>query len=112
MSLFDLAKAGDLEQITETLSANPAWANESPVLTWAAANGRVEIVEILVKLGSINLDTPGKLSGYTPLEHAAANGHIAMIETLIKLGSQSLDRIAEDGSTPLSLAARYGRVEV
>ena len=77
-------------------------------LHWAASNGRVEVVQALLKA---KVDKEVKdIEGCSPLHVAVANGHSEVVQALIKAGA---DVNAKDNfkSTPLHGAAWKGHAE-
>ena len=56
------------------------WWGRTP-LSWAAGQGRVNIVKVLLDTGKFNLDAADK-SGWTPLSLAEANGHVEVVSLL------------------------------
>ena len=75
-------------------------------LSWAAAEGSEESIELLLKKPSIQLDIPDKL-GKTPLLRAADAGHTKCIRMLLDKGA-NVKCADEQGRTALSLAAVKG----
>lgn len=84
---------------------SPDSLGKSP-LSWAACEGHVSLVQLLLELGASrdSMDT----NWHTPLSWAAKTGHHDVVELLVNLGAdkQSRDKY---GQSPLSLAARYGQ---
>ena len=80
-------------------------------LVWAARNGHLAVVEILLGQREINPDKPDK-GGRTPLSHAAGNGHSGVVKVL--LGREEVDpgTLTDLGWTPLAIAAGNGHEEV
>ena len=76
------------------------------ILSWAAAEGSEESIELLLKQPSIQLDIPDKL-GQTPLLRAADAGHNKCMRMLLDKGA-SVKHADEEGRTALSLAAIKG----
>ena len=76
------------------------------VLSWAAAEGSEESIELLLKQPSIQLDIPDKL-GQTPLLRAAEAGHTRCLRMLLHKGA-NLKHADNEGMTALSLAAIKG----
>jgi ankyrin repeat protein len=67
-------------------------------LHWAAANGRVEVINVLVQLGA---DKEAKAAyGATPLHAAAGMRQVEAIKALEQLGAQ-IDAQTVNGETPL-----------
>jgi ankyrin repeat protein len=80
-------------------------AHGDAALHWAANNGRVEALRVLVELGA---DKDAKTArGKTPLHLAAAMGHVEAIKALVQLGAQ-LDAQTADEETPLQMSVRAG----
>ena len=77
-------------------------------LTFAAAMGHDEVVEILLGREAIN---PDKLEndGGTPLLFAACNGHEGVVKMLLGREEVNPDRLDINGRTPLSWAAEHGK---
>ena len=75
-------------------------------LSWAAAQGREESMQLLLQQTAIDLDIPDK-SGQTPLLRAADAGHTKCIRLLLDKGA-NVKHADEQGRTALSLAALKG----
>ena len=75
-------------------------------LSWAAAEGSEESIELLLKQPSIELEIPDK-SGQTPLLRAADAGHTKCIRMLMDKGA-NVKHADNEGRTALSLAAIKG----
>lgn len=80
-------------------------------LTIASLFGLGEIVELLLKMESVELN-PTDQFGRTPLLWAAEKGHIEVIKLLLKMTKVELNHRDHIGQTPLSLAALNGHDEV
>jgi len=80
-------------------------------LVWAARNGHMGVVKILLGRGDVNPDKPDEY-GQTPLGFAAENGHEGVVEILLGRGDVNPDKPDEDGQTPLSYGAENGHEEV
>ena len=93
------------------MSANKEATNKYGVgpLNWAAWNGHLEIVRMLMDAGA-NKDARDEW-GNTALHRAAENGHVKVVEYLV---SKQCDKEAEDkdGRTPLIRAAEKAQAEV
>ncbi|KAL9132838.1 MAG: hypothetical protein Q9175_005983 [Cornicularia normoerica] len=75
-------------------------------LSWAAAEGSEESIEMLLRQPSIELDIPDQF-GQTPVLRAADAGHIKCIRMLLDKGA-NLKHADYEGRTALSLAAIKG----
>jgi ankyrin repeat protein len=89
-------------------SARPA------LITWAAACGRPEAVEILARLGfDVNAkgrtDMPSDQPWQTALHKAAEDGHLELARTLLRLGADPDIRDHRFDSTPLGWARYFGQ---
>ena len=89
-------------------SARPA------LITWAAACGRPEAVEILSGLGfDVNArgrtDVPGDQPWQTALHKAAEDGNLELAQTLLRLGADPDLRDHRFGSTPLGWSRYFGQ---
>ncbi|KAI3575665.1 ankyrin repeat-containing domain protein [Fusarium oxysporum f. sp. albedinis] len=123
-------------QVLELLLQSGADVNTSDVrgytpLYMASLGGFIDIVEILTQKGAgLNVKT---VAGETPLHASSAMGHLRVTQLLIQHGAdaaskdnsgrnplhyacssqtQTLDEADHWGSTPLSLAARFGGVGI
>ncbi|KAL9071470.1 MAG: hypothetical protein Q9161_004187 [Pseudevernia consocians] len=83
----------------------PAYENKT-ALSWAAAEGSEESIELLLKQPSIDLEIPDKL-GQTPLLRAADAGHTKCVRMLFDKGA-NVKHADDEGRTALSLAAIKG----
>ncbi len=105
-SLHD-AISGDKEESVGIL--NTADNQGFTALHVAAANGHVDIISLLLKLGaSISSKDFTKA---TALHHASMNGHSGAVELLLSAGVP-VDAQEEKGATALHLAAARGHVAV
>jgi ankyrin repeat protein len=82
------------------------------LITWAAACGRVEPVEILVALGfDVNArgrtDMPSDQPWQTALHQAAGDGNLELAQTLLRLGADPDLRDHRFDSTPLGWARHF-----
>jgi len=63
--------------------------------------------------GLLNLDARVTAKKWTALHYAAMMGHITVVEALLtSMQAVAIDAQAEDGRTPLMLAAERGKIEV
>lgn len=83
----------------------PAYENKI-ALSWAAAEGSEESIELLLKQPNIALDIPDQ-SGQTPLLRCADAGHTKCVRMLLDKGA-SVKHADKKGRTALSLAAIKG----
>ncbi|KAH0562831.1 hypothetical protein GP486_002538 [Trichoglossum hirsutum] len=89
--------------------------NQTPLL-WAARNGHLEVVKLLLDKGGVDLDSKDTRYGRTPLSWAAEDGHGEVVKLL--LGRRGVDPDSKDtrydnmGMTPLSRAAESGHGKV
>jgi ankyrin repeat protein len=121
-ALIAAALAVDRAGIDRILGRHPDAAVEAirrrpGVMVWAAANGWLEAVRLLVELGfDINAkgrgDTPIEQEWSTALHEAAGNGNAELVQALLDLGA---DRTIEDrrfDSTPEQWARYFGHESV
>jgi hypothetical protein len=73
------------------------YANRTP-LSWAAQEGRINIVKLLLQMETTVGDVDGR--GRTPLSRASENGHEVVAELLIDKGAD-VNASDKDGRTPL-----------
>ena len=82
-------------------------------LSWAASNGHLEVVKLLVHDASVEVDSRDSEYGQTPLSWAAESGHLKVVELLAQEAGAEVDsKDSEYGRTPLSWAAANGHLEV
>jgi ankyrin repeat protein len=118
--LIEASKYGDLETAANALSrgaeANAVIEGRTP-LWWAAQEGHIEIVDLLLKTGAnVNFSDP---EGFTTLRQAmwidpddVEDTHLATFEHLLLHGADVNLRCATDGGcTVLHVAAAFGRLE-
>ena len=77
-------------------------------LHWACREGRVQIVDLLIKRGAkVNVTNMGD---DTPLHNAAQNGHVSIIKKLVQQKC-NINVVNEHGNTPLHYAC-FGQYAV
>ncbi|MFC3908243.1 ankyrin repeat domain-containing protein [Legionella dresdenensis] len=96
-----------LHQIDADLTM-PANDHSTP-LTAAASAGRVKAINFLCSVG-VNPNKADAGEGYTPAYVAARFDQVASLKALNMLGA-ALDTPARDGTTPLFIAAAYGKLD-
>jgi ankyrin repeat protein len=111
--------AADRVRLDELLGEHPGLAAQvrsarPALITWAAACGRPEAVEILAGLGfDVNAkgrtDMPVEQPWQTALHKAAEDGHLELARTLLRLGADPDIRDHRFDSTPLGWARHFGQ---
>jgi len=107
-ALLEAAEAQDvnLKQVEALLksgaNANTRDALGMRPLLYAARNGVIEVVRVLLEAGA---DPDVKGGGFTPLGIAALNGHTRTVQLLLKAGAD-VDKKSDNGFTPLMNAAQ------
>lgn len=105
-NIWAAAKRGDVDAIERHLTSGEAVNGVDPEhggtpLQWAAAGGRTEAVDLLVRRGA-NVNHAGR-DGGTALHAAAFLGHVKTVETLLRHGAM-VNVVNRDGSKPLDVA--------
>jgi ankyrin repeat protein len=113
------ALAADRPGLDRLLADHPGLAGQvrsarPALITWAAACGRPEAVEILAGLGfDVNAlgrtDVPSDQPWQTALHKAAEDGHVELARTLLRLGANPDLRDRRFGGTPLGWARYFGQ---
>jgi len=113
------ALAADRGSLDRLLAEHPGLAGQvraarPALITWAAACGRPEAVEILARLGfDVNArgrtDMPSDQPWQTALHKAAEDGNLELARTLLRLGADPDIRDHRFGSTPLGWARHFGQ---
>ncbi len=87
--------------------------NYDPVdgLVLAAQKGHVDVVQMLINTGGVNLNQPIN-DGATPLFIAAQNDLAEVVQILVNTVGVALNQPKNDGATPLFIAAQKGFAEV
>ena len=99
-------------------ASSPKDFNDRTPLSWAAENGHLEIVKLLLKEG-VGVDSEDAWTPWswakqivrTPLSWAAENGHLEVVKLLLKKGADVASK-ENDGQTPMSRAAGNGHLEI
>lgn len=100
------AKTGDAATLKRLLDGgadpNSHDADALTALNWAAYNGYLAAVQILVQHHA-DIDSHGNQSQWTPLMNAAAQGHIDVVSFLVGHGAD-INAHSSDGLSPLDFA--------
>jgi hypothetical protein len=113
-NLHDAVEFGDVTEVRRLVAAgadvDEEWgeARMRP-LHYAACNGHVEAITVLVQLGA-DKDAKG-VGGVTPLHVAASMGHVEAVTVLAQLGADIAARM-DNGLTPLQLSIHLDRHQV
>ncbi|KAF3482083.1 uncharacterized protein GIQ15_04842 [Arthroderma uncinatum] len=78
-------------------------------LAYASKQGNKDVVELLLRIRGIDVNTRDKFNRRTPLMHAAMMGHKAVVKSLLKSPDIDINRANRYGQSPLSFAAQFGR---
>lgn len=88
-------------RLTELEARNPAGET---VLMYAALHGDIELIRLLLKRGAqVNM------GGWTPMHYAAVSGRTDVLALLLEHHAY-IDAPSANGTTPLMMAAREGRM--
>lgn len=74
------------------------------LLTWAAANGHIEMVELLVNYGA-DCNIINKYD-WNPLRIAASRGNFHVVKKLVELGAD-INNVGQNGDSILHITFRY-----
>jgi ankyrin repeat protein len=106
----DAARRGDLDAVRRLVETgadvNTPHGDGMTALHWAAENGDVEIVEVLIYAGA-HLEAVTRNGGYTPLHLASAVGRLETMEALLQAGAD-VSRGTTTGVTALHYAGASG----
>tara|TARA_B110000116_G_scaffold88403_1_gene76871 strand:- start:578 stop:2341 length:1764 start_codon:yes stop_codon:yes gene_type:complete len=109
--IADAAMHGDFDSvrilIQEGEEVNAAQGDGMTALHWAAENGDIEMLEMLISAGA-NSEAVTRLGRYTPLHLASKIGKDASVVSLLRLGSAVNPRTTTGAVTPLHFAASSG----
>lgn len=109
----DAAKAKDAAAVKALLKqgadVNAAQGDGMTALHWAASNGDVTLVQMLLAAGA-NVRATTRLGGITALHMASQGGHAQVVAALIAAGAAP-NGATSTGATSLMLAARAGSAE-
>ncbi len=109
----DAAQTGDVDQVRTLLregeDVNASQGDGMTALHWAAYQGNLEMIEVLVYAGS-NLEAVTRVADYTPLMVAARTGHGDAAVLLLDAGANP-DATTSTGVTALHFAAGAGQTQ-
>jgi len=107
----DAAQSGNVTAVRTLLregeDVNASQGDGMTALHWAAYQGDLELVDVLLYAGA-NLEATTRIAGYTPLLIGARTGHGAAVEALIAAGANASVRTST-GVTALHFAAGAGQ---
>lgn len=111
----EAARDGDLQHVRRLLSSGQVYSsardkNGNTALHFAAASGRVDIVQFLLLKGADENAVDWK--GRSPLHIAAENGHVASMEALFAAGADSRFRAGKDECSILDFAVIHGQMGI
>ena len=81
-------------------------------LSYAAAQGYMAVVRLLLKTDGVNADSKGQYPERTPLSYAAEEGHVMVARVLLESNKVDPDSKDNNGLSPLTYAAKNGHEEV
>jgi ankyrin repeat protein len=109
----DAAQQGELALVRSLLrggaDVNAGQGDGTTGLHWAAMNGDVEMIQLMIYAGA-NRESTTRLGAYTPLHLASKGGHFAAVGVLLESGSNP-SALTGLGLTPLHFAAASGSVK-
>ncbi|KAF5761431.1 putative ankyrin repeat-containing domain, PGG domain, ankyrin repeat-containing domain superfamily [Helianthus annuus] len=77
----------------------------------ASANGYLEMVQELVRVGGRDVCCFRDQDGFTPLHLAAMNEHLEVVKALVQANPDAAKEITETGETILHVCVSYNRME-
>lgn len=77
----------DEAQVEALIKADPALVSSTPVLNWAAQEGRANIIRLLLAAGA-NIEQEDSMVRTRPLHWAVVRGHFEAVDVLIDAGAR------------------------
>jgi ankyrin repeat protein len=109
----DAAMRHDSDRVRSLLrdgaDVNAAQGDGMTALHWAALNGDLETMNVLLYAGA-TAEPLTRIGRYTPLHLASSRGHAAIVSRLLEAGGKP-GVVTETGVQPLHLAAQAGNPE-
>ena len=96
---------------TGKLDTRPSDEWGRSILSYAAEQGQLQLLEVVLKKMKVNPDTDKSSRGLTPLMFAAGNGHLQATRLLLRGGAQ-VHLMDYNGQTPFIHAAKNGHDNV
>jgi hypothetical protein len=89
----------------QELNMDPEDTHGRTPLCWAAEKGFVEVVDLLLLVGKVDINTQDR-QGRSPLSWAAGYGRARVVERLVQTADIEINIRDERGLTPLALATK------
>jgi ankyrin repeat protein len=114
LQLVDAVKRGDLAETQRLLDAGAQVdardaKHGSPAVVWAAHEGHVELLEVLLNAGGSVESAKGE--GDTALWYAAQQGHLGTARLLLDHGAEP-NPTGPDGASAVAIAEKNGFADV
>jgi ankyrin repeat protein len=99
-----LLKLGFSPKTVDSYGQSPLW--------YAAKNGHVDVVKVLLDSNEVEVDRADDLHQQTPLWWAVSNGHDEIVRLLLEKNADPNTKDKDYGRSPLLWTARFGRAGV